>query len=185
MRWSLSSAGSLYLGLPVYAAVALRLMPGEVDASWLADATVSTQLWLGSGPARSGVGVAGDPRYLDRRHCRVPVGTNCRPTQAGPNAQPKQDRRGRRWRVDCFGRRWRARLSRFRSRQLVARFVRWRNHRAGRAVGRPGGVISEAAGGRQRQRLSHPRTRGSARSHRCAPLCFSARASRSPLASTG
>jgi phosphatidate cytidylyltransferase len=33
--WSLLSAGSLYLGLPVYAAVALRGLAGAVDAEWL------------------------------------------------------------------------------------------------------------------------------------------------------
>jgi phosphatidate cytidylyltransferase len=33
--WALSAAGSLYLGLPVVAAVALRGLPGEVDRDWL------------------------------------------------------------------------------------------------------------------------------------------------------
>lgn len=35
--WALAVAGSLYLGLPVFAATALRSMAGEVDAAWLAD----------------------------------------------------------------------------------------------------------------------------------------------------
>lgn len=33
--WALAVAGSLYLGLPVFAATALRSMPGEIDATWL------------------------------------------------------------------------------------------------------------------------------------------------------
>ena len=35
--WSLASSGSLYLGLPVYAAVAIRSSPGTIDATWLSD----------------------------------------------------------------------------------------------------------------------------------------------------
>lgn len=35
VAWSLAVAGSLYLGLPVYAGTALRAMAGDVDASWL------------------------------------------------------------------------------------------------------------------------------------------------------
>ncbi|MGD9712097.1 MAG: phosphatidate cytidylyltransferase [Thermomicrobiales bacterium] len=35
--WALQAAGTLYLGLPVYAAIALRRRPGEVDAGWLSD----------------------------------------------------------------------------------------------------------------------------------------------------
>lgn len=36
--WSLTSAGALYLGLPVYAAIALRAMPGDISARWLTEA---------------------------------------------------------------------------------------------------------------------------------------------------
>lgn len=35
--WSLVCAGCLYLGLPVFAAVALRSLPGAVDAVWVAE----------------------------------------------------------------------------------------------------------------------------------------------------
>jgi phosphatidate cytidylyltransferase len=35
--WSLATAGSLYLGVPVFSAVALRSMTGEVGASWFAE----------------------------------------------------------------------------------------------------------------------------------------------------
>lgn len=35
VAWSLAVAGSFYVGLPVYAAVALRTSPGDVDAAWL------------------------------------------------------------------------------------------------------------------------------------------------------
>lgn len=33
--WSIASAGALYLGLPAYSAVALRSLPGPLDAGWL------------------------------------------------------------------------------------------------------------------------------------------------------
>ncbi len=33
--WSRGSVGSLYLGLPIYAAVSLRALPGSIDAPWL------------------------------------------------------------------------------------------------------------------------------------------------------
>jgi phosphatidate cytidylyltransferase len=36
--WTLVSTGSLYLGLPIYAAVATRSSSGEIDAPWLAEA---------------------------------------------------------------------------------------------------------------------------------------------------
>ncbi len=39
--WSLASSGSLYLGLPVYAAVSLRSLAGPVDDSFLSDLTTS------------------------------------------------------------------------------------------------------------------------------------------------
>jgi phosphatidate cytidylyltransferase len=35
--WALSSTGSLYLGLPIYAAVATRSSPGAIDAPWLSE----------------------------------------------------------------------------------------------------------------------------------------------------
>ena len=37
LGWSLVSSGALYLGLPVYAAVALREIPGTLTASWLTE----------------------------------------------------------------------------------------------------------------------------------------------------
>jgi phosphatidate cytidylyltransferase len=36
-RWALVSSGSLYLGLPVYTAVSLRLLPGHLEATSLTD----------------------------------------------------------------------------------------------------------------------------------------------------
>ena len=36
-KWASVSTGSLYLGLPVYAAVATRASPGAIDATWLAE----------------------------------------------------------------------------------------------------------------------------------------------------
>jgi CDP-diglyceride synthetase len=35
--WTLTSAGSFYLGLPLFAAIALRQMDGAIDADWLDD----------------------------------------------------------------------------------------------------------------------------------------------------
>ena len=35
LGWSLACAGSLYVGLPVYAAVATRSISGTIDAPWL------------------------------------------------------------------------------------------------------------------------------------------------------
>jgi phosphatidate cytidylyltransferase len=35
--WALAAAGTLYLGLPVFAAIELRSMPGSVDAGWVDD----------------------------------------------------------------------------------------------------------------------------------------------------
>ena len=40
--WALATTGSLYLGLPVLAAVELRAFPGVVDATWLDDLGVLT-----------------------------------------------------------------------------------------------------------------------------------------------
>lgn len=39
VSWALAGAGSLYLGVPLYAAVALRQWTGSVDAGWLSDVT--------------------------------------------------------------------------------------------------------------------------------------------------
>ena len=36
-RWALAVAGSLYLGLPIFAAIVLRGLGGTVDAGWLAE----------------------------------------------------------------------------------------------------------------------------------------------------
>jgi phosphatidate cytidylyltransferase len=38
-EWCFVSTGSLYLGLPIYAAVATRSRPGSIDAQWLSEAT--------------------------------------------------------------------------------------------------------------------------------------------------
>src|SRR5215207_6146523 len=35
--WALAAAGPLYLGLPLFAAIALRQSDGSIDANWLAD----------------------------------------------------------------------------------------------------------------------------------------------------
>jgi phosphatidate cytidylyltransferase len=43
--WALTAAGTLYLGLPLFAAIALRQSPGTVDANWLEDLTD----WLSPG----------------------------------------------------------------------------------------------------------------------------------------
>jgi phosphatidate cytidylyltransferase len=37
LAWSLTSTGSLYLGLPVYAAIAIRSIAGVTDVTWLMD----------------------------------------------------------------------------------------------------------------------------------------------------
>jgi phosphatidate cytidylyltransferase len=36
-EWALSAAGSLYLGVPLFAAIAMRKMEGEIEAGWLDD----------------------------------------------------------------------------------------------------------------------------------------------------
>jgi phosphatidate cytidylyltransferase len=36
--WSLTCSGSLYLGLPIYAAIATRTISGSIDARWLSEA---------------------------------------------------------------------------------------------------------------------------------------------------
>ena len=36
-NWAFVSTGSLYLGLPVYAAVGTRASPGAIDAAWLSE----------------------------------------------------------------------------------------------------------------------------------------------------
>jgi phosphatidate cytidylyltransferase len=40
--WALSAAGTLYLGLPLFAAIELRTMPGAIDAEWLTDLADAT-----------------------------------------------------------------------------------------------------------------------------------------------
>lgn len=42
--WALATAGTLYLGLPLFAAIELRNMPGPVDRSWLSDLADATSL---------------------------------------------------------------------------------------------------------------------------------------------
>jgi phosphatidate cytidylyltransferase len=37
VEWALSAAGTLYLGVPLFAAVAMRKMVGSIDAGWLDD----------------------------------------------------------------------------------------------------------------------------------------------------
>jgi phosphatidate cytidylyltransferase len=48
--WSWTSAGSFYIGLPVYAAVMLRAMPGTVEASWLVELSERLSLRWESAP---------------------------------------------------------------------------------------------------------------------------------------
>ena len=48
--WSLASAGSLYLGLPVFAAVAIRSIPGSTDVAWVSDLSSSVSLRWDSSP---------------------------------------------------------------------------------------------------------------------------------------
>ena len=50
---SLASTGSLYLGLPVYAAIAVRSIPGRTDATWLTE--LSAHLSVGSGAMPRGL----------------------------------------------------------------------------------------------------------------------------------
>jgi len=51
--WSLASAGSLYVGLPIYAAIAIRASSGVIDAPWLSEA--SQRLAFGWHPAPRGL----------------------------------------------------------------------------------------------------------------------------------
>ncbi len=53
LRWTIVSAGTFYLGLPVFAATALRSTPGNIDAQWLAHLT--DQLRLGWAPFPRGL----------------------------------------------------------------------------------------------------------------------------------
>jgi phosphatidate cytidylyltransferase len=39
IEWALASAGTLYLGLPLFAAISLRDTTGAIDANWLSDLT--------------------------------------------------------------------------------------------------------------------------------------------------
>jgi phosphatidate cytidylyltransferase len=48
--WTLASAGSLYLGLPVFAAVAVRSIPGSTDAIWLSDLATNVSVGWNSTP---------------------------------------------------------------------------------------------------------------------------------------
>jgi len=51
--WSLACTGSLYLGLPIYAAVATRSISGAIDAPWLSEA--ARRLALAWDPAPRGL----------------------------------------------------------------------------------------------------------------------------------
>jgi phosphatidate cytidylyltransferase len=55
-NWALVSTGSLYLGLPVYAAVATRSTSGSIDASWLAE--IARRFAFGWDPAPRGLACA-------------------------------------------------------------------------------------------------------------------------------
>ena len=48
--WTLASAGSLYLGLPVFAAIAIRSIPGSTDATWLTDLSANVSVGWDSSP---------------------------------------------------------------------------------------------------------------------------------------
>ena len=48
--WTLTSAGSLYLGLPVFAAIAVRSIPGSTSASWLTDLSAKVSVAWDSSP---------------------------------------------------------------------------------------------------------------------------------------
>lgn len=48
--WSIACAGSLYVGLPVYAAIAMRSMPGSVNSAWLMDGTRSLSIGSQAAP---------------------------------------------------------------------------------------------------------------------------------------
>ena len=49
-NWSLWSAGMLYLGLPIYAGVSVRSLPGTVQAEWLAHTAASLSLGWEAAP---------------------------------------------------------------------------------------------------------------------------------------
>ena len=51
--WSLACTGSLYLGLPIYAAIATRASGGTIDAPWLSEA--ARRLAFASDPAPRGL----------------------------------------------------------------------------------------------------------------------------------
>jgi len=55
-KWALVSTGSLYLGLPIYAAVATRSTSGAIDASWLAE--IARRFAIGWDPAPRGLACA-------------------------------------------------------------------------------------------------------------------------------
>lgn len=52
-EWTLASCGSLYLGFPVYAAIATRFSPGAIGAPWLTD--LASLLSLGQHAAPRGL----------------------------------------------------------------------------------------------------------------------------------
>ncbi|MEA2528782.1 MAG: phosphatidate cytidylyltransferase [Thermomicrobiales bacterium] len=49
-EWALSAAGTLYLGVPLFAAVAMRKMGGTIDAGWLDDLAGWTSLGWDAAP---------------------------------------------------------------------------------------------------------------------------------------
>jgi phosphatidate cytidylyltransferase len=52
-QWTAACTGVFYLGLPVYAAIALRALPGDSDAPWLAE--LATRVSLGWAPSPRGL----------------------------------------------------------------------------------------------------------------------------------
>lgn len=53
VAWSLTVAGSLYLGIPIHSAIVLRQHDGMVDAAWFTE--LSSRLTLGPDPAPRGL----------------------------------------------------------------------------------------------------------------------------------
>jgi phosphatidate cytidylyltransferase len=92
--WSLASTGSLYLGLPIYAAVATRETPGAIEAAWLSEA--AWRLSLVADPAPRGLAWilvvilaiwVGDSVALL-------VGRNFGKQKLAPNISPQKSREG-------------------------------------------------------------------------------------------
>lgn len=47
VQWALGAIGIMYVGIPLYAAIVLRALPGSIDPSWLATVvTVLSRSWL-------------------------------------------------------------------------------------------------------------------------------------------